>query len=131
MKKWLDFSQNVKKTRTKAVERFLEVYGISREIWDSMKWDDWHKIPVFVAMDLIPLGGGMRFVGSELEEITYSFRHRRKGKLLGATMEVVENLRWTGSVLSCKGDADDAARAAITSFIELAYLRSTQEDFSL
>lgn len=119
-----NFVTHFAEIRSRAVDRFLSEYAIERKAWEANLWNDWHKIPVFAAMELIPLGGSMRFLSTPREEIGYTFQNRRCGALFGARIEAKRY--WTGRIESSKGDVDDAARETITVLIELAYLRATQ-----
>ena len=119
------FDEMVKDIRRKAVERFLSEEHLSREEWDAMTWDGWHKLPVFAAMQLTPLGGSLRFMGSEIERISYSFQNKLPGRLFGIEVPDNPNWRWSGSVDTSEGDHNDAAREAITGLLELIYLRAT------
>lgn len=121
-----DFVKHVANIRKEAVDRFLRDYKMTREEWDEMTWDGWAKVPVFKAMELYPLGGSIRFTGHELEVVSYAFQNRKTGKLFGVTVDVKGRRLWTGSISTSKGDANDAAREAITGLLELMYLRSTQ-----
>ena len=120
------FVESIEDTQKKAVDRFISEYGVSRQEWEEMTWDQWHKVPVFTEMLLYPLGGSMRFIGLDFEEVHYSFQNKRPGQLFGIIIEVDSNRRWTGSVMTSEGDVNDAARSAITGLLELAYLRATQ-----
>jgi hypothetical protein len=119
------FIEHVGEIRLAAVNRFLDEYQLTRDEWDAMTWDGWHKLPVFAAMRLTPLGGSIRFMGPQ-EEIGYMFQTKRDGKIFGVTIEADSRQRWVGRV---RTSVDDAAREAITGLIELAYLRATQDSF--
>jgi len=123
------FVEMVAGIRAKAVDRFLAEENLSRDQWDNMKWDGWHKLPAFAAMRLTPLGGSLRFVGSpDIERLSYMFQNKLPGKLFGLEVPCEAERRWIGSVETSKGDVDDAAREAITGLLELMYLRATQGD---
>ncbi len=129
-KKKTTFATHVASIRKRAIARFLSEYKMTREEWNTMTWDGWAKVPVFAALELYPLGGSMRFVGHELEEVHYGFQNRKTGKLFGVTVDVQGQRLWTGSVKTSEGDANDAAREAITGLLELMYLRATQKNYS-
>lgn len=119
------FSDHVAACRARAVEKFLYDYSVTRTEWETKEWHEWADVPVFAQMDLVPLGGGMRFPGHALEEITYRFQNRRTGVLFGINIEVAPQRYWTGSVKTRDGgDHNDAAREAIAGLLELAYLRA-------
>ncbi len=119
----MNFEAHVQKLRQDAAKQFRMTYGMNLEQWNTMTWDEWHKIPVFEAMRLVPLGGRIRFMNTELEELSYSYAVAKGGVLLGVDIEARPDHLFSGAVRASEGDVDDAAREAITTLIELAYLR--------
>lgn len=118
----MSFAQSVARGRVAAVQQFIEDTTMTRERWESMEWNDWHLQPELIHLGLVPLGGQLRFGGTEQQAIDFRFKNTRVGELLGATIERNPEQSWHGIA----ADVNDAARDAITTLLEMAYLRAVQ-----
>lgn len=116
------FAESVQAGRKLAVIEFVTTTTMTLARWESLEWNEWHTQPELAHLALQPLGGLLKFPGSEMEETCFRFQQRQDGMLLGVEMEVKANNSWTGTAK----DVNDAAREAITTLLEMAYLRGKQ-----
>ena len=127
----MEFSNRVQLNRIKARDKFLQDWNLDSQWWQNKTWDQWHQQESLLELQLQPLGGHLKFIGTELETVEFSFQNKSEAKIFGINVEVNPSRRWSGSVLSNEFNHPDAAlneaaREAINTLLELMFLRSVQ-----
>lgn len=110
---------------------FLVFLGVDEAEIQAGNWDSFSKIG-HERFGLIPLGGGMKYAGTELEQFTFKMRPSRKKRFWRAGIPApgawIDEARdgYVGFIGSGK-TLDVAALSALMVLWELTYLRASQE----
>ena len=106
--------------RKLAIEEFINTTtDMTKYKWIGLHWDQQKVQPEFKSLGLISLNPVWRFPGTEFETLFFSFRNTKEGKIFDIEVKINIDKLWVGS----GKDGNEAAREAITTLLEFAYLQ--------